>query len=158
MSTGPRPSVPPKRKPPPSKEDDEEKKIKKIHVDCQKIAGVFHSAHSTLFETKNLFKHYSGAMEVLGTLLERQLQKLMDKRLMLVSSEPKNFELNRGGLLCKNGLLSSTIEQEEQIKQIVLKLNEARGLCAMESYMLTGPWPHVPPIRPASSAAGPKTN
>ena len=139
-------------------EEAEDTKEKKIALDCQKIAGAFNGAISTLYETKNMFKHYTGCMEVMATLLERQQQKLMDKRLKLVAQDPKNFDLNKACLLCKNGLLSSAMEQEDQLRKIIHKLNEARSFCAMEGYMITGPWPPVPTIRATGSTPTPKTN
>ena len=138
-------------------DETEDNKEKKIALDCQKIEGAFNGAISTLYETKDMFKHYTGCMEIMATLLERRQQKLMDKRLKLVAQDPKHFELNKACLLCKNGLLSSAMEQEDQLRKIIHKLNEARSFCAMEGYMITGPWPPVPAIRAASNKAA-KTN
>ena len=139
-------------------EETEDTKAKKIALDCQKIAGAYNGAISTLYETRNMFKHYTGCMEVMATLLERQQQKLMDKRLKLVSQDPKNFELTKACLLCKNDLLSSAMEQEDHLRKIIHELNQARSLCAMEGYMITGPWPPVPNIKAASSSSATKTN
>ena len=138
-------------------EETEDNKEKKIALDCQKIAGAFNGAISTLYETKNMFKHYTGCMEIMTTLLELQQQKLRDKRLKLIAQDPKHFELNKACLLCKNGLLSSAMEQEDQLRKIIHKLIEAKNLCEKEGYMLTGPWPPIPAIRAASSTAA-KTN
>ena len=133
-------------------------KAKKIQLECQRIEGTYTGTLNTLYETKSMLKNCSGTVDILLSLLEKQQQKLMDKRLKLVSADPKNFTLTKTCIRCKEGLLTSALEQEDHIRKITKALYEVRNFSTFESFMITGPWPPLPPIRAAGSSSSSRTN